>query len=282
MRKKFKFTSAFTMLELIFVIIILGIVSSIGAELIAKVYGSYIVQRAQHRATVKTELAVLQIANRLTSAIPGTLYRIKDDNSTETVEVNMGGSPDGYKGLLWVGSDTDSFTASPTPGWTGFCDLTASTKTTMSTPGSSLGLTAEVIMSLSNTPVVADLVDKTAVYFPHDSTHYIVSHVDPVTPQIFLKAPGASHMVEHYKLAWTSYALVVENNTDGGQDLNLYYNFMPTPANAYGNGTKTLLLHNVSTFRFKVAGRTMRFKVCKQERISDDVNITSCKEKAVF
>jgi len=56
----------FSMLELIFVIVILGIVSSIGAEIIANVYESYIVQRAQHRASIKTELAAIQIANRPT------------------------------------------------------------------------------------------------------------------------------------------------------------------------------------------------------------------------
>ena len=67
------------MLELIFVIVILGIVSSIGAEIIAKIYGQYIIQRAQHRASIKTELAATQIANRLRYAIPGTVYRIKSD-----------------------------------------------------------------------------------------------------------------------------------------------------------------------------------------------------------
>ena len=50
------------MLELIFVIIILGIIASIASELIAKVYESYILQRAQYKANMKTELAAKQIA----------------------------------------------------------------------------------------------------------------------------------------------------------------------------------------------------------------------------
>ncbi|MCB4762456.1 MAG: type II secretion system protein, partial [Sulfurovum sp.] len=43
------------MLEVVFVTVILGIVASIGAEIIANVYESYIVQRAQYRAAIKTE-----------------------------------------------------------------------------------------------------------------------------------------------------------------------------------------------------------------------------------
>jgi len=131
--------SAFTMLELIFVIVILGIVASIGSEMIAKVYGQYIVQRAQHRASLKTELAALQIANRLAAAIPGTVYRIKNDNSYELIGSNMS-DPNAYIGLQWVGSDNDSFSATAIPGWSGFCDVDASSKNSIVTRGSNLAM----------------------------------------------------------------------------------------------------------------------------------------------
>ena len=283
--KKITFTSAFTMLELIFVIIILGIVASIGSEVIVKVYEGYIIQRAEHRATLKTELAALQMTNRLTSAIPGTLFRIKDDNTTESVEVNMAGTGSGYKGLQWVSADMDSFSAASTPGWSGFCDLNPNNRKAVDSPGSDLTLATNIISKLS---ALASPASRTAIYFPNDYNTYTVSTFDTTNNIINLPGVGANHMSEHYKLAWTSYALVVEANRDGGQDLNLYYNFTPRPAktaattNSYGNGIKALLLHNISTFRFKVSGRTMQFKLCKQEAISSDVNITACKEKAVF
>ena len=107
--------SAFSMLELIFVIVILGIVASIGSELIVRVYQQYIVQRAQHRASIKTELAATQIANRLASAIPGTVIRKLDHTATAweyiTEAIDLSSlSPSGDYGVLqWVGSDTDSF-----------------------------------------------------------------------------------------------------------------------------------------------------------------------------
>ena len=271
--KQKRLTAAFSMLELIFVIVILGIVASIGSEMIAKVYEGYIVQRAEHRATMKTELAATQIANRLASAIPGTVYRIrKSDNGYEPVDSDFGGlSGDDYKGLKWVGSDTDSFRATATPGWSGFCDIDdpANSVNSISTPGSALGTTTTIINNLS----AATPAPK--IYFPYDSTEYNAS-ISGTT--ITLTGTGASHIVEHYKLAWSSYALVVDQ-TDG--HLYLYYDFAATPTAAVGT-TRSLLMKNVSTFKFQGAGRTIRFKICKDENIGEDFNITACKEKAVF
>ena len=56
----------FTFVELIFVIIILGIISSIGSSAIVQTYQSYIMQRSVHSASINTELAINQLANRLT------------------------------------------------------------------------------------------------------------------------------------------------------------------------------------------------------------------------
>jgi prepilin-type N-terminal cleavage/methylation domain-containing protein len=261
--------SAFTLLEILFVIVILGIIASIGSELIVKVYQQYIVQRAQHRASIKTELAATQIANRLASAIPGTVYRIKNDNTYESLDSNFSGgsNDDSYKGLQWVSADADSFTATRIPGWSGFCDIEESNQTTIETPGSALESSSTIINNLS----ASNLNPK--IYFPYDYTAYD-ARIAGTT--ITLTGAGASHIVEHYKLAWSSYAVVVE-----GGDLYLYYDFPASPAEPLGN-TKSLLMKSISTFKFKGAGRTIRFKICKEEEIGEDYNITACKEKAVF
>ena len=268
-----RLTSAFSMLELIFVIVILGIVASIGAELIAKVYESYIVQRAEHRATLKTELAATQIANRLASAIPGTVYRVRTTyptNPYEPIDSDLQVDGDLYKGLKWVGADMDSFSATQIPGWSGFVDLDdpANTENLLSTPGSNLNSTTAIINNLSSSS------PEIKIYFPYDSTEYNATIAGTT---ISPTGAGVSHIVEHYKLAWSSYALVVENG-----DLYLYYDFPAIPTAAFTGQKKSLLMKNISTFKFKGAGRTIRFKVCKEERISEDVNITACKEKAVF
>ncbi len=270
------------MIELIFVIVILGIVASIGSEIIAKVYSQYIIQRAVHRASIKTELAALQIANRLHYAITHTTYRIKDDHTKETVESALTDiTGDHYIGLQWVGYDMDSFNAISSnsnrkPGWSGFCDTNASTKNAIKTPGSKLSLADTIIQNLSqnSSGTATSSLSDAAIYFPYDTTTYNVS--GRTGEDIITLDNNAFTIAEQYRLAWTSYALQVDNG-----DLYLYYRFSPSPATALGT-TKKLLLKNVTTFKFKGTSTTLRFKLCTEEDIGADFNITSCKEKAVF
>ena len=276
----------FSLLELIFVIVILGIVASIGSELIARVYQQYIVQRAQHRASLKTELAAVQIANRLAAAIPGTVVKRNALSAGVIEDINADLSVDGddYIALQWVGADMDSFNtnnaANDKVGWSGFCDLDSplTTGANILTPGSDLSLASTVIDNLSGS---VDRIASASIYFPARFSsipiEYGVASVSTTPPAIIsLDAAPSSIIREHYKLAWTSYALVVTNG-----DLYLHYNFSPTRGVNIGN-TRSLLMKNISTFKFKGEGRTIRFKICKEEEIGEDFNITACKEKAVF
>jgi len=266
---------ALTMVELILVIVILGIVASLGAEIIANVYEGYIIQRAQYRASIKTELAAIQIANRLAYAIPGTVVR-KNGTAAGGTDINEPGNADDTT-LQWVGADIDSFNArsaaSNLPGWSGFCDINATTIPNISTPGSNipLVLTIRVNLHLTKFPQIYfqskdGLVNyqATSALTPADTTH------------IQIAAPANSKIVEHYKVALSSYALVANG------DLTLYYNFAPQRDVAIPyNAKRQILLRNVSTFEFRGDGRTIRFKICVRESIGDG-NITTCKEKAVF
>jgi prepilin-type N-terminal cleavage/methylation domain-containing protein len=271
--------SAFTMTELILVIIILGIVSSIGAEIIAKVYENYIVQRAQHRASLKTQLALNQTINRLRYAIPGTIVkRVTISSTAEPVSNSTSGGD--YDVLQWVARDGDSFEAISSdtnrkPGWSGFCDIDNSTKTTISTPGSNLNLANTIIGNLSNsTKSITDAF----IYFAWDDLNDSHQISGASGESITLVDNNASHIVERYYLAWTSYALVMEGN-----DLYLYYNFSPTYAAPIpSNPTKALLLKNVTNFKFIGQGQTTRLKICIDQNISATTTIPSCKEKAVF
>jgi len=262
------------MIELIFVIVVLGIVSSIGAQIIANTYKSYVLQRAQHSASIKSELATIQIANRLRYAIPGTIFRIKNDGTYENVNapIHFSVNPQDYIGFQWVGYDGDSFGTSNSPGWSGFCDVTPSTKDKLVTPGSNLDLTDTIIKYLSNND---KSIDDASIYFPDASQEYNISKSSDGN----ISFDTSSDMVEErYRLAWTSYALIVENG-----DLYLYYDFPPSPKADYTKGKKSLLMKSVTTFKFKGDSGVIKFKICKEENIGDtDFNVTSCKEKAVF
>ncbi len=278
MLRNIKSRLAFSMLEVVFVIVILGIVASIGAELIAKVYENYIVQRAQHRSSIKTQLTMNQIVNRLRYAIPGTIVRRvgragTPELATETMTIDPSG--ESYSVLQWVASDGDSFEAITSsastgaarrPGWSGLCDIDASDSDTIVTPGSNFTLTNTIQSNLGGT-------GSFAIYFPHDPT----AHLGTGAGQTIALDANTTRIVERYKLAWTSYALVVENG-----DLRLYYNFSPVTGAAIGT-TSSLLLKNVTNFKFESRGQTTRIKLCVEENIGEgNVTIPSCKEKAVF
>ena len=262
------------MLELVFVIVILGIVASIASSLIVQVYESYIIQRAQYRASMKTELALNQIANRLRYAIPGTVgFRpTLAGGFSNITETNTGND----KVLQWVAYDGDSFEAmtstSRRPGWSGFCDIDQSTNTVISTPGSDMDITTGIIANLGGN------VNAARIFFPDNSSYSVVSGTgESIT--LTAAIPAGNRIFERYKLAWSSYALEV----DGNNDLILHYNFTPAYGQAIG-GSSSILLKNVSNFRFKGSEGSLRIKICKEEQIGFNATDTihACKEKVVF
>lgn len=276
---------AFSLIELIFVIVVLGIVASLGSQVIAKVYESYVLQRGMYRATMKTELALEQIGNRLRYAIPGTVGA-RADTSQIWEEISTVTAPND-KVLQWVAYDGDSFEAIPksgrTPGWSGFCDLNTSSKSILSSPGSKFSLANTIIKNLS---AGSKDINNTVVYFMgvYDGStglpryYGVHSFGDPLDDtHLAFNDSKEKNATERYKLAWSSYALSVE-----GGDLYLYYNFSPNPGASLNNAKKSLLLKNVSNFRFKGGEGSIRIKICLQEPIAADANVTACKEKVIF
>ncbi len=88
---------------------------------------------------------------------------------------------------------------------------------------------------------------------------------------------------EHYKLAWSAYAVVpvsIPNTTL--YELRLYYNYQPWHGEEYTGATYATLLRNVSVFKFSESGGTVRLKLCAQQNIAGTKNVTICKEKAII
>ncbi len=311
---KFISRPAFTMLELIFVTVILGIVASIGASLIANVYESYIIQRALHRASTKSDLAAKQIAARLTYRMSVSVIGRKLDRTYKTIDnVDPG---DTYRILEWIGYDNDSFSATLTPGWSGFCDInnTITTKTQLFTPGSNLASTSTIIGNLGGTLQDAAILFNSTEYSSWQNYHiynmgYATGYnetaptigtptISPVTGvdannsiiQVSDNNPKVVH--DQYKLVWSAYAIVPVQQDDDPDttvdesklfDLNLHYNYQPWLGEDLDNGSSIkTLVRDVTVFKFKGIGDTIRFKICVQEKISDSETVNACKEKTVI
>ncbi len=288
---------AFSLLELIFVIVILGIVASIGSSMIANVYESYIVQRALHRASSKTELAVQQIANRLAHRISTSVIGKKLDGTWLPI-VNLPPGTTEYRILEWIGVDADSFSAQSIPGWSGFCDTTPSTRTSIITPGSRLIATTTPIIANLGASGISDaaVIFSGSDYYTSPTKVYEAACMGFTDTTCISPVSGASSELnitvtdgnpktirDQYKLVWSAYAIVPVDNGDGTFNLQLRYNYQPWLGEQYAAGSVSTLATNITVFKFKgeKEGDTIRFKLCALERIGDQ-NITSCKEKAVI
>jgi prepilin-type N-terminal cleavage/methylation domain-containing protein len=310
---------AFTLIELIFVIIILGIVGMIGSDIIAKMYQGYLKSQITNRLQAKTELLLDVISQRLK-------YRIKEsvigrnshnNNYMKLSDDNIASiTPDMIE---WIGYDRDSLIGESNgtysvPGWSGFVDVNSSQTTTTGAspkllmPGSKLSIANRVISTLSNNNNIMNNTHKRSILyskceddsnmsrfgwdipatlpssaFDNNATIKVyITNTD--TTSIRLAAnKGSRDICEQYLLAWTAYAIVPEGNNTKDFNLTLRYNYQPWNGENYADdGTSVLLAEHVSTFRAMQVGDSIRIKVCIQ-----DGNITGtpygfCKEKAIY
>jgi len=305
---------AFTLIEMIFVIVILGIVGMIGADVIAKMYQGYLKSQITNRLQSQTELLLDVISQRLK-------YRIKESvigrNSSNNKYMKLSDdnipsiSPDMIE---WIGYDRDSLIGESNgtysiPGWSGFVDVnsTETTKKRVFMPGSELNVTLATILTLSGGKVtMIDNKKKPILYskceddsnmsrfgwdipgpvkiaiFDNNATIKVYKKAGDNT-HLYFKNKGKRDICEQYLLAWTSYAIVPEGDDSNDFNLTLRYNYQPWNGNNYNKKSKKVLLaEHVSTFRAMQVGDSIRIKVCIQ-----DGNITGtpygfCKEKAIY
>ena len=298
---KTKSNSAFTMIELLFVIVILGIVSSITSSIIARLYEGYITQRAMHITSIKTELAATQIANHLSFRIHGLTIGRKDGANFLPI-TQIDATKTDYSILEWIEYDHDTFgaienTADRLPVWSGFCDVDNSSHTTLNTPASNLSYLNTILgyfgNSISDMNVVFQGLEfSSTLLYSSFCTGYKGSNSQCAIPvsgivgdtTISINPASPTYVTEQYKLIRSAYAIVPTNHHGKLYDLELRYNFQPWKSIHYDNANtqKSLLIKDVSTFKFSNVGGTLRFKICAQENIGLDYNISVCKEKAIL
>ncbi len=289
------------MVEMIFVIVVLGIVAAIGSGIIAKIYESYIYSRSINNLQTKTELALTQIAKFLSFRIKNSTIARKAPNDTNITSLSM--ADGSYKILEWIGYNNEGFEGNDSgPGWSGFIDLSSpqTNKTQVKTPGSHLLFAKNIINALSYGDVnLSDPNSSVALIFkglPNQfdieqygwndwngtKNHNYIFRVKNIGNDVLkFVENNASTIYEQYQLSWTAYAIVPEGNiTD--RNLTLYYNYRPWMGEKYSNGNKSTLMEHVSTFKFRQIGSTIRLKLCIFNPIGNDFNITFCKEKVVF
>jgi hypothetical protein len=249
---------AFTMIELIFVIVIMGIIGKFGLEFLAQAYKGFLYTNVNHQLQSKSESAVEIIAKRLQ-------YRIKDSviarkgalGTSKGKPVALGSaSGDDYIILEWVSADNEGFRGSEqnstSPNWSGIIDLDGSSATLLSSPGTDTSVENDLIKDFSedNSSTIADAAlyfvgsnsDAESDYGWDGNITYMNAQRGAMHPikdvagnkAAYTNADGTSNfqgvdIYEYYKLARTAYAVVMEdyNTTTHTGTLKLYYNYQP-------------------------------------------------------
>ena len=290
------------MIELIFVIVIMGILGKFGVEFLAQAYKSFIFTKINNELQQNSATAVEFIASRLQ-------YRIKDSTIARTgvgaLPVALGSaSGNTYTVLEWVASDIEGFRGDSVPLWSGILDLNASTKTLLNSPQTDTGLIDTLVQTLSysGSSTIADV----ALYFIGSNSDVVTGYgwntdltevnaqrgtMHPVTsvggqPTQFTSSTGTDFtgidLYEYYKLAWTANAIVYTPGVNNKGTLTFWYDYQPWKGESYTAGKDAVIMENVSTFRFISIDSIVKIQVCVKSDLITEETYSLCKEKTIF
>lgn len=172
----------FTLIELVFVIVVLGIISMFGADLYTKIYKSYVHVRAVNQLEARTQNAMMLITNRLEDRIKSSTIG-RELSSNQFVPISGLTDPK-YDILEWIGQSVETRNINQrNPGWSGFMSMSQLRDSTWTADADNAGYIADTraafnMVSLgSDFPRVARIVQNlraTAYNTPSNNTQVAV------------------------------------------------------------------------------------------------------------
>nr|WP_315057814.1 type II secretion system protein [uncultured Campylobacter sp.] len=172
----------FTLIELVFVIVVLGIISMFGADLYTKIYKSYVHVRAVNQLEARTQNAMMLITNRLEDRIKSSTIG-RDLAVNDFVPISDLTNPR-FDILEWIGQSVETRNINQrNPGWSGFMSMSQLRDSTWTADANNAGYIADTraafnMVSLgSDFPRVARIVQNlraTAYNTPSNNTQVAV------------------------------------------------------------------------------------------------------------
>ena len=172
----------FTLIELVFVIVVLGIISMFGADLYTKIYKSYVHVRAVNQLEARTQNAMMLITNRLEDRIKSSTIG-RDLVVNDFVPISDLTDPR-FDILEWIGQSVETRNINQrNPGWSGFMSMSQLRDSTWTADADNAGYIADTraafnMVSLgSDFPQVARIVQNlraTAYNTPSNNTQVAV------------------------------------------------------------------------------------------------------------
>lgn len=302
----------FTMLELIFVIVIMGIIGKFGVELLAQAYKSFIFSSVNNTLQANGEMAVESIASRLQYRIKDSVIARRSDTfSSFEALASVPTDPAiarEYNILEWVATDIEGFRGDLLPYWSGIIDLDDSNATLLDSPETNTTAINNLIQILRPTASTTT-INNAAIYFigadsdiktgygwdgnatnitniintQNGSMHPISAlAIDKFAPTV--GSFSGVDVYEYYQLAWTAYAVGIDDYNATGDNtgtLKLWYDYQPWEGETYKDDAKEVtIMEKVSTFQYTAVGSVVKIQVCVNDDLVEDYSL--CKEKTVF
>ena len=315
----YKGKKAFTMLELLFVIVIMGILAKFGVAFLAEAYRNFIFSTINNKLQAKSAYAVEMISKRLENRIKlSVIYRNPDNGNSDVNFAPLETGTDKNATVLeWISADIEGYRVG---NWSGIMDLNSSASNanklrSINTNTTNINNLIKILSDNNST------INDAAIYFvggdrandiwgwDGNVTKFNTQanvNIHPInssaTLNEFVPTPSSGTFTgveakEYYKLAWTAYAVALEDynvTKPGGPDYNgtnmgdlyLYYNYQPWEGEQYddvGIGVKKILLQDrVSSFQFRATGSLIKIQVCSKDTLIANEEYSICKEKTVY
>ena len=304
---------AFTLLELIIVIVILGIIAMMSFNAMMNIYSNYFQTRTVNELETQTEIALEQISKRLEHRIKPSVIARKPSGGFLPLNDSRVNLNSGYEILEFIPYAYEIFNDVPSASnkagrYSGYIDLAKSSPASgLISPGSNFSTeVVETIKDLTckdDASGCVDFKDKNGgvvaifsdVYYDVQNSFGYKGILNLDIAKVGVKSTDGDtleisgfankQISEQYHLAYTANAIVPEQSADpkdaanGVFDLNLYYDYRPWMGQGYKNGEKATLAKNVTRFVFIEKNGVIVLKLCMKAKNSE---ITICKSKAVY
>jgi prepilin-type N-terminal cleavage/methylation domain-containing protein len=284
----------FTLLELIFSIVILSIMALVGTDIIAHIYDEYRRVRDVNVMQARLTNAVNVISKRMA-------FRIRESTIARNAAgyVYIDNKTSNHNVVEWIGSDYEGmlgdWNGSWHVGWSGFTDIDANetNATHLKSPGSDFSKASALIMANSNGTVDLNNTMDTAIIFKRpdydflngygwgtDNNHTQIHPVQRVSNDLLVYDINSSPSTaqEHYTMVWSAYALEHDRTND---ELIFYYNYQPWQSATYTDGDSALLITNVTSFDMEAKSGIISMRLCI-DRNSTVNNFELCKDRIIY
>ncbi len=305
---------AFTLVEIIITIVILGILSAGTLISIKHLYLKVAKTKALSDLSSDSQVIVDQISSLFSDRVPSSVIGYKKDGLFETI-YNLNST---YNVIEWIGVASESFKSGY---YSSFVDLNASDKatSTIATPGmyqnklnsvmqnkfgktsSDLALIFAGSFDNGSVTLSADFNDS---FGWHGNIHKQIFNISNISLDAIKLATTPNEIYEKYYLVDSAYALARGddidlnatcikdlNQSDNNNTLFLFYNYRPwqgktfcaDPNGSGHDGNVTILSKNVKGLEFKLVNNDIQFNLTLEKKVRGSQNsIIVSKQKVVF